>query len=60
LPCELFLDQNEVVADEIKNLFSREQRDGKSPNLTLVFETWGRESCRPSETEEAPKIPCCG
>src|SRR6266850_2396975 len=56
LPRELFLDQNEVVADEIKNLFSREQRDGKSPDLTLVPETWGRESCRPSKTEEAPKI----
>ena len=57
---ELFLDQNEVVADEIKNLFSREQRDGKSPDLTLVLETWGRESCRPSKTEEAPKIIGCG
>src|SRR6202171_5181444 len=53
---ELFLDQNEVVADEIKNLFSREQRDGKSPDLTVVLETWGRESCRPIKTEEAPKI----
>jgi len=31
LPRELFLDQNQVVADEIKNLFSREQRDGVSP-----------------------------
>jgi hypothetical protein len=36
---ELFLDQDEIVADEIKNLFSREQRDSKSPDLTLVFET---------------------
>jgi hypothetical protein len=31
LPRELFLDEDEVVADEIKNLFSREQRDGLSP-----------------------------
>jgi hypothetical protein len=31
LPRELFLDQDEIVADEIKNLFSREQRDGLSP-----------------------------
>jgi hypothetical protein len=38
LPRELFFDQDEIVANEIKNLFSREQRDGKSPDLTLVFE----------------------
>src|SRR5207245_4713005 len=25
-------------------------------HLTFVFETWGRESCRPGKTEEAPKI----
>jgi hypothetical protein len=31
LPRELLFDQNEIVADEIKNLFSREQRDGLSP-----------------------------
>jgi predicted FMN-binding regulatory protein PaiB len=31
LPREFFLDQKKVVADEIKNLFSREQRDGLSP-----------------------------
>ena len=53
---ELFLDQDEIVAHEIKNLFSREQRDSKSPDLTLVLETGGRERCRPNETEEAPKI----
>jgi len=28
---EFFFNQQKVVADEIKNLFSREQRDGKSP-----------------------------
>jgi hypothetical protein len=28
---EFFLDQNEIVADEIENLFSRKQRDGFSP-----------------------------
>jgi hypothetical protein len=31
LPREFFLDQKEVVADEIKNFFGREQRDGLSP-----------------------------
>src|SRR5260370_31055859 len=31
LPREFFFNQKKVVADEIKNLFSREQRDGKSP-----------------------------
>src|SRR6266481_9318502 len=56
LPREFFFNQQKVVADEIKNLFSREQRDGKSPELTLVPETWGRESCRPGKTKEAPKI----
>jgi len=39
-----------------QNLFSRKQRDGKSPDLTLVPETWGRESCRPGKTKEAAKI----
>src|SRR5205807_9982409 len=56
LPRKLFFDQEEVVANEIKNLFSREQRDGKSPNLAFVFKTWGRQSCRPGKAEEAPKI----
>src|SRR5437899_8657774 len=56
LPRKLFFNQEEVVANEIKNLFSREERDGKSPDLTLVFETWGRESCRPGKAEEAPEI----
>jgi len=31
LPGKLLFDQDEVVADEIKNLFGREQRDGLSP-----------------------------
>jgi hypothetical protein len=53
---ELFFNQKEVVTDKIKNLFSRKQRDGKSPELTLVPETWGRESCRPGKTKEAPEI----
>src|SRR5713226_1446639 len=56
LPRKLFLDQDEIVADKIKNFLCREQRDGKSPVLTLVYETCGRESCRPSKTEEAPEI----
>jgi len=53
---KFFLNQEEVVADQIKNLFSRKQRDGKSPDLTLIPETWGRESCRPGKTKEAPEI----
>jgi hypothetical protein len=31
LPRELFLDQNEVVTDQIKYLFDRQQCDGVSP-----------------------------
>jgi hypothetical protein len=31
LPHEFLFDQNEVVADEIKYLFDRQQRDGVSP-----------------------------
>src|SRR5439155_20101163 len=38
---QFLFDQQEVVADQIKNLFSREQGDGESPELTLVFETCG-------------------
>ena len=32
LPREFLFDQNEVVADEIKNLFDRQQSDGVLPN----------------------------
>jgi len=39
LPRELFLDQNEIVADQIKNLFDRQQRDGISPKLFIGLET---------------------
>jgi hypothetical protein len=39
LPRELFLDQNEIVADQIKNLFDRQQRDGVSPKLFIGLET---------------------
>jgi hypothetical protein len=31
LPRKLLFDQNEVVADQIKYLFDRQQRDGMSP-----------------------------
>ena len=31
LPREFLFDQDEIVADEIKNFFGREQRDGLSP-----------------------------
>jgi hypothetical protein len=39
LPREFFLDQNEIVADQIKNLFDRQQRDGISPKLFIGLET---------------------
>src|SRR5260370_6976527 len=57
---ELFFDQEEVVTDEIENLFSRQKRDGVSPKLVLFPETGGREARRLGELKEAPKIPCCG
>src|SRR5580693_2682076 len=42
LPREFLLDQHEVVADQIKNLFDRQQGDCASPELTLFIETRGR------------------
>jgi len=39
LPREFFLDQCEIVADQIKNLFDRQQRDGVSPKLFICLET---------------------
>jgi hypothetical protein len=39
LPREFFLDKREVVADQIKNLFDRQQRDGVSPVLFIGLET---------------------
>jgi len=39
LPREFFLDQREIVADQIKNLFDRQQRDGVSPKLFICLET---------------------
>ncbi len=39
LPREFFLDQREIVADQIKNLFDRQQRDGVSPKLFIGLET---------------------
>jgi hypothetical protein len=56
LPCKFLFDQNEVVTNQIKNLFDRQQGDSTSPELTLFRETGGRETCRLRETEEAPKI----
>src|SRR5260370_14870666 len=53
---EFFFNQQKVVADEIKNLFSPSQRDGKSPELTLVPDTSGRDISRPVKTQEAPKL----
>src|SRR5260370_40607922 len=57
---ELFFDQEEVVTDEIENLFSRQKSDGLSPKLVLFPETGGREARRLGELKEAPKITCCG
>src|SRR5260370_2946161 len=56
---ELFLNQEEVVADQVKNLFRRQKSDGLSPKLILFPKTGGRNACRLSEPQEAPKIPCC-
>jgi hypothetical protein len=39
LPREFFLDQREIVADQIKNPFDRQQRDGESPKLFIGLET---------------------
>jgi len=39
LPREFFLDKREIVADQIKNLFDRQQRDGVSPELFIGLET---------------------
>jgi len=39
LPREFFLDKSEIVADKIKNLFDRQQRDGVSPELFIGPET---------------------
>jgi len=36
---EFFLDQREIFADQIKNLFDRQQRDGVSPKLFICLET---------------------
>jgi hypothetical protein len=39
LPREFFLDQGEIVPDQIKNLFDRQQRDGVSPKLFVGLKT---------------------
>jgi len=39
LPREFFLDKSEIVADQIKNLFDRQQRDGVPPKLFTSLET---------------------
>jgi hypothetical protein len=39
LPRQFFLDKSEIVADQIKNLFDRQQRDGVSPKLFIGLET---------------------
>jgi len=39
LPREFFLDKCEIVADQINNLFDRQQRDGVSPKLFICLET---------------------
>ena len=39
LPREFLLDKSEIVADQIKNLFDRQQRDGVSLKLFIGLET---------------------
>jgi len=39
LPREFLLDKSEIVADQIKNLFDRQQRDGVSLKLFNGIET---------------------
>ena len=39
LPREFLLDKSEIVADQIKNLFDRQQRDGMSPKLFIGLKT---------------------
>ena len=36
---EFLLDKSEIVADQIKNLFDRQQGDGVSPKLFISLET---------------------
>jgi hypothetical protein len=57
---QLFLDENEIVADEIENLFGRQQSDGVSPKLVFFPVSQSREARRLRETEKASEIPCCG
>src|SRR5882762_1201455 len=60
LPREFFLDQREIVADKIKNLFDRQQGDGMSPKLFISLEAWRREARWLGKTKKAPKILCRG
>jgi hypothetical protein len=56
LASKFFFDQNEVVADQIKNLFHREQRDGLPPGLRLGSGLDGRGNPRPGEAKKTPEI----
>ena len=58
LPCKLLFDQNEVIADQLKNLFDRQQGDGVSPELTLFVETRSRNFHRPIKAEKTSKVFC--
>jgi hypothetical protein len=61
---EFLFDENEVVANEIKNLLSREQRDGLPPGLkkqmqncdAVLLRLRGRRQRRPGKTKEAAEI----
>src|SRR6266403_276276 len=53
---EFFLDKSEIVADKIKNLFDRQQRDGVSPKLFIRLETRRREPRRLGNSKKAAKI----
>ncbi len=37
LPCKLFLDEDQIVADQIENLLSRQQRDGFPPGTARIM-----------------------
>jgi len=60
LPREFFFDENEVFADEIENLFGRQQSDGLSPKSVLFPVSRSREPRGLGETEKASEVPCCG
>jgi hypothetical protein len=53
---KLVFHESEVVADEIENLFDREQCDGFPPGLFLCSRFSGRGPLGPRKTEKTPEI----